>query len=302
MARVQYAFRPAKHIQRRMIVDACRRIGFLAGLEDYEYVGFGGFEFVDFDLVHRELGIGRMTSIEYDSRNQERYQFNRPFGQIDVRFDRASEVLPTLLDDPRPRIVWLDYTSRLNLEVLQDVSTCIRRLTAGSVIVATVNAHPPSPAGIRREQLVADVTEERIPPGVTDASLARWGWAAVEYAILRAEVDSSLRLRSDGAVFEQLFHFRYNDGAYMLTWGGMASTQSDRTKWRYIFDSLNQVRASDEALLIEVPILTAKEVMHLNAQLPDVASSLKAYGIPEKDCDAYLTLYRWYPPIPGPFG
>jgi len=285
-----------------MIVDACRRIAFLANLSDYEYVGFGGFEFVDFELSHRELGIGSMVSIEHNIVNKERYQFNRPFGQIDMRFGRASDVLPTLLDDARPRIVWLDYTSRLNLDVLQDVGTCIRRLTPGSIILITVNAHPPTPANTRRENLVADVTNERIPAGVTDESLARWGWAAVQYAILLAEVDWQLRLRTDGTVFEQLFHFRYNDDAYMLTWGGIVSPEGDRAKWRYIFDSLDQIRAGEDPLLIEVPVLTAKEVMYLNAQLPEVASALKEYGIPDRDRDAYLTLYRWYPPIPGPFG
>ena len=55
MAR-QYEFRPAKAAQRRMIVDACRRLTAISALDQYQYVGFGGLEFIDFIEFHRGLG------------------------------------------------------------------------------------------------------------------------------------------------------------------------------------------------------------------------------------------------------
>jgi hypothetical protein len=300
MTQFQYAVRPAKYILRRMIVDACRRMGGPAPLRDYEYVGFGGFEFVDFDLVHRELGIRRMVSIEYDSSAADRYLFNRPFSEIDVRFDRASAVLPDLLDDVRPRIVWLDYESRLNHEVLQDVATCLRRLRTGSALVVTVNAHPPTPRTERRMSLVEEVGEERIPPGIDDAALAKWGLANVQYRILTAEVPIWLGRRMETAEFLQLFHFRYQDGARMLAWGGVLVTADEAEQWRAAFAGLEQTRSTEEALAIEVPALTAKEAIHLNEQLPAQAAQLDAGGIPDADWRAYAQLYRWYPPVPTP--
>jgi hypothetical protein len=300
MARFQYAVRPAKHILRRMIVDACRRISALAPLRDYEYVGFGGFEFVDFDLVHRDLSISRMVSIEFDTSAADRYLFNRPFSDIEMRFDRASAVLPSLLDEERPRIVWLDYESRLNHEVLQDVGTCLRRLEAGSIFVVTVNAQPPTPRSQRRAQLVEDVGEDRIPLGIDDEVLAQWGFAAVQYRILTAEVPIGIERRNAAAQFRQLFHFRYRDGARMLTWGGALVTPAESEQWQAAFAELEQTRSADDPLVIEVPALTAKEAIHLNEQLPTRAATLDAKGIPGEDSQAYAGLYRWYPPVPTP--
>src|ERR1700682_3730508 len=98
-----------------------------------------------------------MHSIEHNTYAQERYRFNRPFSDIEIHFDRASNILPDLLEEPLLRIVWLDYTSHLDLEVLQDLGTCIRKLVAGSVLVVTVAASPARPATERRATLVAAV-------------------------------------------------------------------------------------------------------------------------------------------------
>src|SRR5688572_6866900 len=84
MADVRYLARPAKAIQRRMVVDACRRLGPFGAPENFEYVGFGALEFVDFHLMRRGVGIIRMTSIEHDFARRERYEFNRPYGDVNV--------------------------------------------------------------------------------------------------------------------------------------------------------------------------------------------------------------------------
>jgi hypothetical protein len=302
MATLSYARRPAKHIQRRMVVDALRRLRAFAPATDYDYVGFGGMEFVDFDLVHRELGVRHMTSIELNSSQAARYRFNAPFSGVTMIFDRASAVLPSLLDEPRLRIVWLDYECRLNLEVLQDVGTALRKLLPGSVLIVSTNAQGPTRANQRIAELSRDVEPERVPAGATDASLARWGWAAASHAVVTAEADAEVARRSDGATFEQLFHFRYADGARMLTWGGIVLAPAIRTAFDTAkFDELAHVRLSgDAAYEIAPPVLTMREALHLNAQLPiDDPSALDADGIPAPDLESYADLYRWYPPVPA---
>src|SRR5271163_4037347 len=77
-----YWYRPAKRIQRYMMLDAFQQLRAIASPAHYQYVGFGGWEFVDFQLVRRRLGIPRMISIEKDSFRRKRYQFNRPFQDI----------------------------------------------------------------------------------------------------------------------------------------------------------------------------------------------------------------------------
>lgn len=302
MAGVSYAQRPAKHVQRRMVVDALRRMRSFSELEDYQYVGFGGMEFVDFELVHRELGIANMTSIELDSSGAARYRFNAPFSSVRLLFDRASAVLPTLLDEPILRIVWLDYESRVNLEVLQDVGTALRKLLPGSAFIVSVNAQGPARAAQRLEQFTQDVGADRVPSGATDATLAQWGWAQASYDVLVADAQAEIARRADGCAFEQIFHFRYADGARMLTWGGVLVGPGNRPAFAGSdFPALPQVRTGqDPPYEIAPPLLTMREALHLNAQLPHSApEELDASGIPVRDLRSYADLYRWYPSVPA---
>ena len=74
-----------------MAVDAMRRLSSFRPLPAYRYVGLGGYEFVDFDLVHRALGVNRMTSIE-SAVDEKRLKFNRPFPGIDLKVGTSNEV------------------------------------------------------------------------------------------------------------------------------------------------------------------------------------------------------------------
>ena len=299
MARFLYAQRPSKHIQRRMVIDACRKLRAFAPLIDYEYIGFGAYEFIDFELCRRELGIVSMHSIEVDSMRQDRYTFNRPFAEIEIHFDRASNVLPDLLDEARLRIVWLDYTAGVSQEVLQDLGTCIRKLTPGSVLVITVAARPAKPAGQRRAALVEAVGAQRVSAHVTDESLAH-GLPGTQAEIFSTEADEQTSRRSDGATFQQLFNIRYRDDQQMHTWGGLllgpgmhAAFDSAR------FDELEQVRCSTNPLDVIVEPLTTREVLYLNRQLPVTGGAeLLGDGIPPEALSAYERLYRWYPSVP----
>lgn len=299
MAKYSYAFRPRKQIQRQLIVDACQRLRAIAPLQDYEYVGFGGFEFVDFDMVRRRLGIVRMVSYEKDSK-RERYEFNLPFSGIQLKFGPASQYLP-FLDKATLRIVWLDYLQRIDAEVLQDAAAAASRLAPGSLLLVTINAVPGQPASTRRAQLVKDVSEERIPNGVDDATLAKWGLADIQRRILLRVIGDALDARGEGAVFEQLFHFRYADGAQMLTVGGALVTPGIRQAFEAArFDDFDHVSRGAKAVLIDAPALTAKEALHLNRQLPVIpGGALACPGWHGDDLDGYERYYRWYPPIPA---
>lgn len=294
-----YAFRPRKQIQRLLVVDACQLLRTVAPLENYEYVGFGGFEFVDFDLFRRRLGIIRMVSYEIDP-EPDRFEFNQPFAGIELKFGPASQYLP-FLDKATLRIVWLDYQQRLNAEALQDVSAAASRLSAGSLLLVSVNAMPGRPADARRTQLVRDVGEERIPNGVEDGTLGKWGLAAVQRRILVETINGALAARGEGAVFEQLFNFRYADGAQMLTVGGMVVTPGIRQIFEAAqFDRLDQVSRDAGSILISAPALTTKEALHLNRQLPLPAGEmLECPGLYAEDKEGYERFYRWYPPVPA---
>ncbi|MDN3029745.1 O-methyltransferase [Streptomyces sp. S.PB5] len=295
MAAINYQIRPSKAVQRHMIVDVCRRLTAMARLEDYQYVGFGALEFVDFHLVHRALNISDMISIEADEASIDRYLFNRPFKTVQVVPGRSSTVLPDLSWD-RLSIVWLDYTGRLNDEVINDVSLLCGKLQPGSALFVTLNARPETQIDQRRKMLADFVGEERIPANVTDESLAVWGLAQTQHTILTDLIIKGLRDRQVSAEWRQVVDIHYADGAKMQTFGGIvvgpgSSVGFDSCR----FKELDFVRyAGEDPFLVRVPILTPKERRTLEEQLPLAeGDELKAPWLPDRDAQDFLRLYRY---------
>src|SRR3990172_5776474 len=104
---MDYRLRPAKHVVRKLLAESFLRFDRLVPLEAYRYVGFGGLFFEDFVLFHRLFGFADMVSIEVRTDSKDRFEKNRPFGIVKLKFGRSDDVLPTL-DWSQPVISWLD--------------------------------------------------------------------------------------------------------------------------------------------------------------------------------------------------
>jgi hypothetical protein len=292
MAR-QYEFRPAKAAQRMMIVEACRRLTALAPLVEYQYVGFGGLEFIDFIEFHRGLGIPQMTSIERDTNMQHRLDFNKPYKSIRVLMGEARDQLPEI-DWTKLAIAWLDYTDVLTTDILRDVDYVIRSSQPGSIVIVTVNgAATKVPLGDRLDNLRANLGD-LVDETLADKEMASWGPTLVERNILQAAAHAAGR-QAHGMPFRQLFNFHYADDAKMLTWGGIVtSTALDRTIDACRFDDLHFIRTGDEAFEINVPVLTEKEIAYLETELVGVSTALpQIKGVPTTDIKAFAQVYRW---------
>ena len=222
---INYNLRPAKQIERKMLCEAFRRLCAFGSLTSYRYVGFGSIYFRDFVLLHRDLGIPNMISIEGDPVNEKRFQFNCPFGCIKLRFGHSNEVLPELTWDVRT-ILWLDYDYPLDSRVLTDVSWFCANAISGSVLVITVDARVESPADAL-DDFCQRIGPERIPPGTRSKDLAGWGFARLCRRVITNHIDEELNRRNGGRMrgtrylYRQLFHFHYEDSAKMLTVGGL---------------------------------------------------------------------------------
>ncbi len=295
-----WQFRPAKHIQRLMAVDVMRRLSVLRPLKQYRYVGFGGYEFVDFDLVHRQLGIDRMTSIESSSKLQ-RFEFNRPFPDIVVLGGTSNDVLQTIpLDDPL--IVWLDYCKGLRRQELQDVRLLGEHLRPGSMLLVTVNAATPED-GTRIDVLTERVGSERIPLHITEERhLDGWDYAITQRRILADELHEGIAARGPSRRFEQLLDVHYRDTQRMQTWGGLIADEGYEARVALAdFSSLDQVRRAGEApLRISVPVLTVREVLKLEEGLSSGGATPRLPWLKDSESDSFTELHRWYPPVPAP--
>jgi hypothetical protein len=97
--------------------------------------------------------------------------------------------------------------------------------------------------------------------------------------------------------YRQLFHFRYKDGAQMLTVGGVLYREADEQKCRACaFEALPFIRGGPEPCNIKAPCLTPKEIRHLNSQLPKRSSAaLRVPGVPGADIERYAEVYRYFP-------
>lgn len=292
-----YWYRPAKRVQRYMLVDALQQLRAIASPTEYQYVGFGGWEFVDFQLVRRRLGIPRMVSIEKDSYRQKRYQFNRPFQDIELRFGLCSEVLQELDWTPYT-IVWLDYTSKLDHDVLADLAFLAQRLRPGSALAVSVQANAAGDEPL--EELIDFVGEERIPAGTDETSLDGWGLADVQRHVISGELARHVTARPDRARFSQVMYTNYADRSKMMTWMGVLVDEIVRPAYEAAaFDRLEQYRPGKRALRLAVPGLSAREVLRLD-DLMSGGERPRLPGVQPRDCDSYVAFHRWYPPVPSP--
>lgn len=293
MGTMSYESRPSKSVVRRIFFELLRHLRPVAAFGDYQYVGFGALEFIDFDMAHRSLGIGRMFSIER-SYHIARYEWNRPFNGIEVLSGSASDILPTL-QWKCPSIVWLDYTDTLNDEVIRDVESLVRVLNPGSVLGVTVNAHP-ARLGERVAALEAALGSDRVPLNMTDSKLQGWGLAEVQWEILNSTITAAFSNRGDGSDWNQLLNLRYQDAAKMqMIVGVVGSEEFKETLESCRFEELVELRRGSGALEINVPMLTRRERDWLNQRLPasEEQEEISLPGIKVKEIDDYKRVYRW---------
>jgi len=294
MAPMSYEVRPSKAVARLVFVDFLRHLIPIGKPKEYQYVGFGALEFIDFDLVHRVVGVNDMISIEADSRSIARYEWNRPFSSIAVMPGRASSVLPTI-DWRKLSIVWLDYTSGLTTEVISDAASLARVLIPGSVLAITVNAQPLRYGEGRREALERSITPERVPVGVTDDRLGGWGLAHVQHQVLTDELSTTFATRLDAAKFRQFLNIRYKDSVQMQVIVGIVSSPGmDNLIDQCKFDYMAEMKTGADALYIRVPLLTARERAWANQRLPLNPGDppLELAGVDPHDLEDYADVYR----------
>ena len=299
--RINYALRPAKNVERKMLADAFHHLARFQPVKDYRYIGLGSVYFSDFVLFHRVLGITDMLCIERETGSADRVEFNRPFGCVKIEMSTTAGVLPTLPWDKRS-IVWLDYDSVLTASALSDVDTVVSRAPSGSVLAVTLNVHPKL-LGDSLDEMREDLGEEILPQRITPKDFEGWKGAAYYWRVLSETVRTSLERRNDGHTdsspmrFDQLFNFRYQDSSKMLTLGGLICSEAEvPIRDACGLDRLDFYRPGPEPFVIDVPKLTFREIRYLDRRLPSGhPNDGDLHGIPSEDLDRYSKLYRFFP-------
>ena len=300
-AHVNYALRPAKHIERRMVFEALRRLDRLGNVGDYRYVGFASPFFVDFRLAHRELAVERMTNIESEITDQARFEFNRPFGFIDLKWGESVAVLEELEWSERA-IVWLDFDKPLAHQQISAIQIAIGLLPAGSVLIVTTNAEPERPLDGRIQRMQTALADY-MPFDLTNPDLlGGWSTADLYHSIITDVIDRELEIRNEGASvqtrlgYQQWFNFHYRDSTRMLTTGGIIVDGELKAKVDGVeISDFAFTRSNEDAYEIDPPILTLREMAHLESQFPCSPDQAGLAFLADKAIARHQELYRYCP-------
>lgn len=300
-SKIDYRVRPAKSIERKMLVESFRVLKEFGAVKDYRYVGLGSVYFTDFSLMHRTLGIESMVSIENatDKTVQARFRLNVPFGNIEMRFGTSTSILQQLDWDTRT-ICWLDYDGALSASALQDVDYVCRNAPSGSVLLVSFNAGPvPGEKGQRPlDALRALVGAAAVPADLESRDLSGWGVGDAYRTIVLNAIESALAVRgakgpASKFSFEPVYHFQYADGAKMVTIGGILVDAAQAGQFRAChFDQFEFCKVAAGAYLIEAPLVTYSEMRQMDA---DRTKGSCALPLPPDEIKRYQKFYRYFP-------
>ena len=301
MSGIDWLRRPAKYVQREIILSQVHKLGHFATLEDYQYIGCGGLYFSDFVLMHERFNLTKLISIERDTNSQARYKFNRPLACIDIQFGTVSQVLADLSLDG-PSIIWLDLQSQIDKSVLHACEWIGRQLGRGGLLLLTVNAHCKQ---VERLDVLQRNLASRLRPDdeaalAADAPLPVSGvdaFAMVQQHSLHDLFGEVKRLRGDKCRLRQVFNFVYSDDARMQTLGWVVTAKDDDT-WLEDFRASPYARSGHDPYLLDVPTLTRREFDQLQALMPrssSKGSNSRPTWMPKEDYERFSEIYRWYP-------
>lgn len=311
--RIDYRLRPAKSIERKMLCEAFRRLLNISDLTDYSYIGFGSTFFSDFTLIHKSLGISDLISMEKEVEDKKRFEFNRPYKCIRLKFGESSEILP-ILKLTKKAILWLDYDYLLKGDMLADIDSFISRAKSGSIILLTMDVAPyklfdGSKDKSRYEQLLRNIGRNKIPPGVTEKDLDPQHFPKVCYEVVNNQIDQVMSIRNGvleiKLAYKQLFNFYYKDGSSpMLTVGGIIYSKNDENNIsKCNFEKLDFIRTERKKYKpyeIIVPKLTFREMRCLDRVLPiknltSIKNNREILSIPRELRKQYSKIYRYFP-------
>lgn len=297
---VQFDLRPAKQVERRMLLDAFQRLaeaGF--SIRDYKYIGFGSLHFIDFVIFHKLLGINQMLSVEHDLTLEARIRFNCPFSSIEIMMGSATDVIPSLSLDQH-HIVWLDYDEPVTGSNLNEVYLAGSQLSSGSILIVTVDVEPPVKDDCDAHTNKRYFEEEAGNYlGTTDIrDFTKENLYKMSYQVILNALKEGMAGRT-GIYFHPLFYFLYKDGHRMMTFGGMLSSKTEKRK----LISMNKedaaylrMKENEDPYEIRVPVFTRKERHLLDSAMPCPAGwQPTEFTIPSHYIEAYREIYRFLP-------
>ncbi|MBD5530076.1 MAG: hypothetical protein HDR02_16995 [Lachnospiraceae bacterium] len=306
--KINYQYRPAKSIERKMLCDLIREIQLIRADGEMRYIGLGAKYFTDFLLLHNEFGITDMISIEAQKDRQIRYEFNKPLKCIQMWYGTTNEVLPQISGfDQKMNLIWLDYDDLFDETMFADIETICRNINVGSMFFISCNySYKGANQSEKMESFknsVGDFFDETIEKAKYTTKKMPYVVKKVVENQIHKTIDMRNRTEQNTLVeYMQLLFLTYQDGAPMMTIGGILVDEELKGKIieSKIVDKYIFISNGENVFSIDIPVLTNKEIQLILKSLPISEEEFLEheqdfYGIGYDEICKFEKIYRYYP-------
>lgn len=313
MAHTFYHLRPNKYVDRYLFLNTLERMEPLLHIKDYRYVGFGSYYFDDYKLMHERLHISTMVSLESDANTYKRAQDNVPYKCIQVLNQTSTDYISNSEWDEQKNIVWLDYTSPKHIaRQFGDIATLMNKTTAHDIIRITLNANANTLVEggddvlkKRMDRFISRMTDY-LPADYSEKDFNMDTYPFLLLKCLRSLIaDAFVANEYDTTYFFPLFSTIYQDGDHrMLTFTGIVLDKNDNVdEIRTLFTDMSYVNCEwDKPSIIRIPALTVKEIININALLPNNGAEEQINEMYDyifqgnkEEISSYISFYKYYP-------
>lgn len=272
-----YHLRPNKAAERFAFIEAIRRLERLSesGLADYTYHGLGGPYLEDFRLLYEFCPDIGMVSIESNGETYKRQQFHLPSSRVELVRNDVTSYISQYNPDNMKSVFWLDYT-KLQYRYFEEFTALLGLVEEMSMIKVTLlceprNYGPFDDKCLRKleAEKFRNTFEKVMPefPTVLPGNLE--DFAGFLQEMLRVAVGKTLPPAATTLTFLPVSSFCYRDTTGMFTLTGVVCDNSRRGEVERIYADWTFANLSwKPPKLIDVPILSTKERLHLQHLLP----------------------------------
>lgn len=269
MTNPAYHLRPNKAVDRMLLVEVIRileRRG--ADISAYTYYGFGGPYLEEFRILYEVCPDLPLVSIEDRPETFKRQEFHLPCGLLDLVSSDSKTFINNYDSKDKKSIFWLDYTS-LTYGNIADFTNLVTRVANESVVKITLPVAAYQWQDQKKEferdrfvrQFSAIMPDDTVPYEVPE-EFAYFVQKMIQIATQEVLLKTSRN-------FQPICSFHYSDNTAMFSLTGIVCPDDDVQRIRDTFESWQFANLDwGKPRLIDVPMLSTKERLHLARHLP----------------------------------
>ena len=280
MKHPDYRLRPNKTADRFALIEAIRRLERLSGssLKDYTYHSLGGPYLEDFRLLYEFCPDIGMVSIDDDEQTHKRQRFHLPCGNAKLTLQDMSSYITQYEPVEEKSVFWLDYT-RLKYRCFEDFKALLAVVVEGSMVKITLRSEPMK-YGISKEDRNTKIEEfrkefENVMQNPSEKPpLKTLDFAWFLQRMIRVAAEQALPPSTISLTFIPVSSFYYRDSTWMFTLTGIVWQNNRKDEVEKAFADWEFANLTwDRPRLIDMPVLSTKERLHLQHLLPSSAAT-----------------------------